>query len=160
MEARTLISVGWPRECRHCKLNEPVVAFYPKRGLTCKPCHAKQAREWRAANPERARAIGRRHYQKSSQTTRRGWVLKRHFGMTLEQYNEQIAKQGGKCALCLRVPTEQPKRKLAVDHCHKTNTIRGLLCGECNRGLGLFRDNVYLLKRAIKYLNSARGKNR
>ena len=59
-------------------------------------------------------------------------------------------KQGGVCEICKQMcPTG---KRLAVDHCHKTNNVRGLLCSECNTGLGKFRDNTELLLKAINYL--------
>lgn len=55
--------------------------------------------------------------------------------------------------------TEELKRRLFVDHCHKTNKIRGLLCINCNNGLGAFKDNVFSLNRAIQYLKENNGDN-
>lgn len=60
------------------------------------------------------------------------------------------AKQGGRCAIC---ENNLEIDKLNVDHCHTTNKIRGLLCDQCNYGLGNFKDNVSTLTKAIKYLN-------
>ena len=64
---------------------------------------------------------------------------------------ELHARQGGKCAICGTQYVLGLKR-LALDHCHETGRIRGLLCGSCNRGLGLFRDNPERLRKAIEYL--------
>lgn len=78
--------------------------------------------------------------------------LLRRYGITLQQYEEMHSRQQGRCALCNRHETEVGKRRLAVDHCHRTNKIRALLCGECNMGLGKFHDSQETLKKAINYL--------
>lgn len=81
---------------------------------------------------------------------RRRLTLQKNFGITIEQYDEMLKSQNGKCAVCFKICTTG--RRLAVDHCHKTKKVRGLLCSKCNRGLGLFNDSQHLLKAAIEYL--------
>ncbi len=76
--------------------------------------------------------------------------LKR-FGLTPEDYNKMFLEQDGRCAICSRHQTEF-KMKLAVDHNHQNGKVRGLLCGDCNRALGLFRDNSEVLLIAANYL--------
>ena len=71
------------------------------------------------------------------------------YGVSLEKYNKLQKEQKGLCKIC----GKKPKRKLCLDHCHKTNKIRGLLCHSCNFGLGLFKDKISVLKKAIKYLS-------
>lgn len=75
--------------------------------------------------------------------------LKRQFGISWEDYERMFEEQEGKCVLCGE--TEE-NRMLSVDHCHTTGRVRGLLCGKCNRGLGLFRDNKELLIKASEYV--------
>lgn len=75
--------------------------------------------------------------------------LQNKFNITLLEYNEIFERQGGVCAICGKPPG---KRMLAVDHCHKTEKIRGLLCTSCNLSLGGFKDSVSNLASAIKYL--------
>jgi hypothetical protein len=75
-------------------------------------------------------------------------------GMTIEQYNELLTAQGSVCAICA---SKDPKGsgtrgRFHVDHDHATGVIRGLLCFECNIGLGKFRDQIDLLQSAISYL--------
>lgn len=82
--------------------------------------------------------------------------LKVNYGLSLEDYNTMFMRQGGKCYIC-KIHQNKLKRALSVDHCHKTNKVRGLLCNHCNIGLGHFDDNPYLLKRAIKYLEVTQG---
>ena len=68
------------------------------------------------------------------------------------RFKQMYEHQGGKCALC----EEQclTERELAVDHCHKTGKIRGLICMRCNVALGAFEDNPLLLEKAIYYLTN------
>ena len=70
-------------------------------------------------------------------------------GLTEAEYAQRLAEQGGGCFLCGAPPG---KRRLAVDHCHKTGTIRKLLCRKCNTGLGVFKDDPRTLLRAAQYL--------
>lgn len=95
---------------------------------------------------------------KSKHPSKKNWSvyiksrnLLRDFGITLEHYNKLLKQQKQKCAICRKPPASKNK-SLGVDHCHKTGKIRGLLCDKCNRGLGLFDDNIKLLEKAKKYL--------
>lgn len=88
--------------------------------------------------------------------------LRRRYGLTVDQfiaiYESLFEKQGGRCAICgTDVPSRyrgknDKERRFNLDHCHKTQKIRGLLCGQCNTGLGMFGDNIEWLRSAIKYL--------
>jgi Recombination endonuclease VII len=69
--------------------------------------------------------------------------------MTVEEYEKLFEEQEGRCAICGR----DQETKLAVDHDHQTGERRGLLCKQCNVGLGYFRDDTAVLERAISYLN-------
>lgn len=82
--------------------------------------------------------------------------LMRKYKITLDQYNEMLVLQNHVCAIC-RGPEVKVNKfgnliALAVDHCHKTGKIRGLLCSNCNKGLGFFKDIIYNLYNAIAYL--------
>ncbi len=81
------------------------------------------------------------------------WRLKSRYGITLEQYEQLFNLQGGRCAICDR----ETDHTLHVDHCHETGLVRGLLCGSCNRGLGMYGDNVQLLRKAADYLEDKNG---
>lgn len=70
------------------------------------------------------------------------------YKINLEEYNNILAKQDNKCAICKK----ESNTRLHVDHCHDTLKVRGLLCGNCNRALGLFYDNIDSLEKAIVYL--------
>lgn len=81
----------------------------------------------------------------------RDYDYQRNYGITTEDYNRMFTEQEGKCYIC---DTHQSKLKnrLSVDHCHKTNKVRKLLCQKCNQGIGLFNDNPELLKKAMEYV--------
>ena len=81
----------------------------------------------------------------------REYQLQHKFGITSSDYTRMWEDQGGVCKIC-KQPEPVKGRSLAVDHCHTTGKVRGLLCGLCNGGLGKFRDNPQLLKEAINYL--------
>ena len=77
--------------------------------------------------------------------------LKSAYGITIEQYNQMYKEQEGRCKIC-GVHQAECKKAFAVDHNHDTGEVRGLLCMECNTGIGKLGDNVELLKKAIEYL--------
>lgn len=79
----------------------------------------------------------------------RAQYLKDAFGITVEEYNRLLVSQGCRCAICRELPC---KKRLAVDHDHETGKIRGLLCFECNIGLGKFRDSALMVEAALRYL--------
>jgi hypothetical protein len=82
---------------------------------------------------------------------RRDAYLKARYGISLEQYELMLRRQGGVCAIC----GEQPAGSLYVDHCHATSKVRGLLCQRCNCGLGYYRDDQRLTMAATAYLRKA-----
>jgi hypothetical protein len=77
--------------------------------------------------------------------------IKRVTGCTLGKYFSMLHRQGYKCITCDKMPGVGKKR-LAVDHCHSSGKIRGLLCFECNVTLGKVRDNPTTLRRLASYL--------
>lgn len=86
--------------------------------------------------------------------------VKLKYGLEPDEYQELVERFVGKCYICKQVPlvyglsTDRTKasRTLAVDHCHETGKIRGLLCSHCNQGIGHFRHNPELLQQAVGYL--------
>lgn len=103
--------------------------------------------EGRAAYLRAHRAANPAHYRAKD--------LLRDFGITAEEYGKLLADQSGVCAVCARpeIATRNGKLKhLAVDHDHLTGDIRGLLCADCNTGLGKFGDDPERLRRAARYL--------
>lgn len=77
------------------------------------------------------------------------------YGLTLEQLDDMIATQEGRCAICRRQYTRRAilaRSELVIDHHHGKHHVRGLLCSGCNTGLGFFRDRPDLLREAAYYL--------
>ncbi len=104
-------------------------------------------RDWRAKNREKTRAYDR-DWRKANPTKRASYAMKHRYGITHAERDALIVKQKHRCALCR---TKDVKR-WHVDHCHSTGRVRGILCPNCNVGLGHFRDQPRLLTRAIDYL--------
>ena len=80
----------------------------------------------------------------------RAATLKYRYGITLEEWDRLVEEQHGACLICNFRP-ESP-RQLHVDHNHQTGEVRGLLCNNCNVGLGYFADNAERLARASMYV--------
>jgi hypothetical protein len=80
----------------------------------------------------------------------------RNFGVTPDQYRQQLAAQENCCAIC-KTPVTNLSRQLAVDHDHATGKLRGLLCLKCNTALGKFGDSEELLLAALDYLRRHKG---
>ena len=99
----------------------------------------------------RDRYIERAREKRASATEKPFDYLKRDYGLTKESYLEMLKSQNGVCAICCN---PEKKRRLAVDHCHNTGKIRGLLCTRCNTSIGRFNDDVELLQKAIDYLKT------
>ena len=104
----------------------------------CKDCSKNKANT--KYKEERDR-LGR-HPSKAAQ-------LKRKFGISLKDYEEIQEQQGNRCAICNNLEEEYT---MAVDHNHNTGEVRGLLCMNCNTGLGMLKDSVQNLESAITYL--------
>lgn len=83
-------------------------------------------------------------------------MLKLKYGITVQQYNTMLENQNSCCALCEK-HTSVLERRLAVDHCHETGRIRGLLCMPCNTSLGQLGDNEESMYKIIDYLTQNTG---
>lgn len=128
--------------------------------MTCTcPVHGEGARlrvrQCKTGKSYRCRACDRGTGPKSAGTKglrttegRRAAHLLKAYGMTWEEYRVRLEAQQGRCLICQDELVGTPY----VDHCHARGHVRGLLCRGCNSGLGMFRDNPDVLRRAIKYL--------
>ena len=144
------------KTCYRCKESKPYSDFYKAKERkdghrpSCKKCCTVQHLESYHRNKNGGWS------DKAIEDTRKNNIRKR-YGITPEQYDQLASAQGDRCALCY---TNNPGRNLKywnVDHCHKSTVVRGLLCHQCNVGLGAFKDNIEVMERAIAYLR-AHGK--
>ena len=108
-----------------------------------KALRVAKTQRWIASHPDQAKAL----YRKVK--------LRKLYGISPEEYAALLNQQGGVCAICHEPETEMLRGKirlLAVDHDHVNGRVRGLLCHDCNLGIGRFRDRPDLLMAAIMYL--------
>ena len=139
--------------CKKCNEKKPIklFGFHSRKlasGLTKRyyNCYCKSCRT--QYNSESFKKLGK----KRCKTQQKNYKLKTKYGISLDEFNEQLKHQDYKCAIC--------KNELDgsihthVDHCHSSNKVRGILCTLCNTSLGGFKDNINTLKNAIKYLES------
>ena len=139
------MSVRVTKVCTKCNIDKPRGDYYTihKGGNAiqsqCKKC-AVQTRVKYPIGKYRAKAVLRSIRSRLKQ-----------YGLTPAQYDALFQKQDGKCKVCRLAPTH----RLHVDHCHKTGIVRGLLCNGCNGGLGMFKDDPGLLRKAIEYLEAS-----
>jgi hypothetical protein len=101
----------------------------------CDNCHRKYRKEYYKQHITRYRALGKK------------WKLKHLYNITIEQYNQMLSAQQGKCAICF-----QPMIPPVLDHDHATGKVRELLCILCNMGIGAFQENGDILRLAIRYI--------
>lgn len=125
-----------------CLCNVPECGRVMGRGAGRGMCNKCYVKDFRHRHPN-----GSHQYSKERH-------LKTLYGISLADYDALLAAQNGRCAICFDLPGA---RKLAVDHCHQTGKIRGLLCQTCNTGMGQLRDSPELCERAAQYLRRARG---
>ena len=140
------------KECCVCNVRKPFTEFFNYKNKSdgksyrCKVCDDVARKKWSTDNPEKAHLSQRQRN------------LKCKFGVDLQWYEEQFKKQNYSCAICEtktnKTVGERQFWNFSVDHCHDSGKVRGILCNNCNRALGLFQDNPELLTKAAHYVNS------
>lgn len=143
--------------CNKCKKEKPLTDFFKdsRNKLTgrysiCKACKKSSTYEWRNKNREKYNLIAK-DWRRNNREAERKYNLRKR-GITSKEYELMLKEQNGSCKICGKGYEKQRYKRLAVDHCHKTKKVRGLLCYQCNSALGLFYDNSELLGKAIAYL--------
>lgn len=144
------------KQCRICNEEKSFDEFYKNikssdgRQYRCIPCTKLTVIEWQKENPEKYNEK-RFKYLKSKYASRRDKRLLKEYGINQQQYNSLFSSQNGMCAVCCaeQITLSKP---LYVDHDHLSGLVRGLLCQHCNTGIGMMRESIDLLKKAISYL--------
>jgi hypothetical protein len=144
-----------PKLCFRCVVMKPRDDYSWRNDLgiwrnTCKACRNKYFPE--ESKYDRDKDFYETGKVLSSNAIWENNYLINKYGITLEKKNEMIEDQHGKCAIC----NNEFDNTAYIDHCHKTDKIRGILCNKCNSGLGMFDDDVEVLGNAISYLVSMR----
>jgi len=132
------------RKCKKCNEEKPISSFVknPK-------CSEGRTYECISCRNEYMNGV----YKEKTYNTKRKHLLKKNYGMTLEDYNKMWTEQSGKCAICNKHEQELGN-VLFVDHCHNTGKVRGLLCRNCNTGIGLLQEDLNIILSAAKYLEN------
>lgn len=129
------------KKCAGCQVERSFSDFWKKSGTPdgldsrCKIC----------------RNVSRNSDPRTKIRKRRA-LLKHKYGISLEDYEAMLEKQGGVCAACGDVETRKDTQHLAVDHDHSTGVVRGILCQKCNTALGLLNDDPQRISALLNYL--------
>lgn len=136
--------------CSICKVTKPISTFVKDScrpdgfHVYCSECRAPLQRK-------HARAFKMREPERKTRQDRGTW-LRSKYKLSLELFEKLIEEQGGVCMICKVAPSGIGTNHWNVDHDHVTGRRRGLLCGNCNRGLGLFKDDPARCEEAASYL--------
>ena len=133
----------------------------------------RKAHDKRRTERAKARRLVDPEFAEKEKETRRKWYLKRYhseddkykrkrnakrvvarYGLTVEEYGKLLEEQGYACAICGTPHYDENGKRLSIDHNHAEGfkAVRGLLCSNCNFGLGLFKDSPTILRIAAEYL--------
>ena len=139
------------KTCTDCGETKPITGFRSRGGSMkhllksyCNTCLFKKHRTWAENNQERVN-----EYREKDPWTLAKRCARR--GITPEELVDRYERQEGCCAIC---STEITLTDSAIDHNHETGEFRGVLCKQCNRALGMFKDSTKILHSAIEYLGA------
>lgn len=116
--------------------------------------YVKEVANWTEEKTEKLRLYHEKYRAKNKELIK----LRRYlstYGITTQQYEDMVVAQNGVCAICKKSESQMlnnKKKRLAVDHCHDTGEVRGLLCGACNSAIGLMGEDPSVFMSAIEYL--------
>ncbi len=127
-----------PQVCIDCGKGEAEVRIHKNQRICTACVHLRQVKK---------------HGEHGAYLRKRKTYLKRHYNITIDEYEDMLAQQAGGCAICGSCePGNKRNKVLHVDHDHTTGAVRGLLCQSCNHMLGGAKDDTSILRRGIMYL--------
>lgn len=149
--------------CKTCQTSKPFAEFNRRSasrdGLArvCKECDADRKKQDILQYPEKHREKRRQRHERNLEQNilnERLGTFRRKYGVSRELYDELFDQQQGRCAICQMEALSRhgPKGTLRIDHNHETGAIRALLCNCCNTALGMFHDDIALVRIAVDYL--------
>lgn len=124
------------KKCRGCDEDKPISEYRHPWMLNCQSCMQERRR--------------RQYERQGGKDYIYAQMLVHRYGITMQQYQERLTAQGGRCAICGNPPKEG--LRLDVDHCHATGVVRDLLCRACNNALGNAGDDLDRLRKMVAYL--------
>lgn len=145
--------------CSCCNIEKPLSEFFKAKSgkfgvrSDCKVCKVKKRREWLHSHEDKGRLVRKKHRLSSV------------YNIPLEEYLTMLKSQNNLCAICGNPEKRntssdnKPTMDLAVDHCHSTGKIRGLLCASCNTAIGLLKEDPAIFKQALNYLEKSKNDN-
>lgn len=145
--------------CTKCTISKDLSFFAPHKAYKdgystwCRECLSERASLWSKKNSMQ-RQENQRKYGKRRPEVKQNSKFKQRYGISLDKFNEMSDNQKDQCLICKKHKSDNKNNKLFVDHCHSTKKVRGLLCDNCNKGLGCFRDDPSLLTKAMEYLKT------
>lgn len=142
--------------CPKCSETKNLDDFYVSKGRRgtghasyCDTCAAKYTSEHkRSLTREQLDVVNasNRTWRRNNPRNMKSIYLRKSFGIDIDKYEEMFESQNGLCLICGQ------SKKLSVDHNHTTGKVRGLLCSTCNAGIGMLKDDIFLVEKALAYL--------
>ena len=130
---------GFKPYCKKCRVEDGKI--YYQNNKSNKTTKYNKTEEYK---------MKKRIYDNEYKLQKKNLLLKNKYGINLSEFSIMLIKQNTKCKICENI--FENKRDICVDHCHTSNKVRGLLCRKCNCALGLFNDNIMILRKAIEYI--------
>lgn len=147
------------KSCVKCREVKPIEEFPVQSkspsgyGKYCTDCNRENVSKWAESNPERYSDRIKRRTDKNGVRFSDSWfkIKSRVYNIPIQKLKDMFVSSEGLCEICF----EYTGANLVIDHDHDTGEVRGLLCQQCNIGLGAFKDSQTSLIQAIQYLNSS-----
>lgn len=134
---------GYRGDCKSCRKNKTKRDYSIKKCSCCNIIFLNNLEFFNKDTKNRTRGVCKKCGAKYSKFHH----IKKKYNLSLDDYNNMILNQNSKCGIC-----NKETKELVIDHNHTTRVVRELLCNNCNTGLGMFYENIDILKSVIKYI--------